>query len=98
MKALLVSNSTLYRRGYLDHSPHYLDPDPGTTHMGETQEERICQFLEENDRTVIGLREGSFVHCDGRAAVLDGPFPARVFRRSQEPIEAPPGTDLGRFA
>ena len=78
-------------------SPHYLDPDPDSTHMGETQEERIGQFLEENDRTVIGLREGSFVECDERAAVLRGPFSARVFRRSHEPVEAAPGTDLARF-
>ena len=41
-------------------SPHYLDPDPSSTHMGETQEERILQFLEENDTLVVGIREGAF--------------------------------------
>jgi len=42
-------------------SPHYLDPDPSSTHMGETQEKRILQFLEENEEAVVGLREGSSV-------------------------------------
>ena len=37
-------------------SPHYLDPDPSSIHMGETQEERITQFLEENDAPVVGSR------------------------------------------
>src|SRR4051795_1114203 len=38
-------------------SPHYLDPDPSSQHMGETQEERILQFLQENEGRVVGLRE-----------------------------------------
>jgi dipeptidase E len=75
-------------------SPHYLDPDPSSTHMGETQEERIQQFLEENLEPVIGLREGSFLRVQDGAVTLKGPHTARVFRRGLAPLEASPGTDL----
>ena len=78
-------------------SPHYLDPDPTSTHMGETQEERIMQFLEENEEAVIGLREGSMLRVQDGAVWLRGPNPARIFRRGEEPREAPPGTDLSRL-
>lgn len=72
-------------------SPHYLDPDPNSTHMGETQEERIQQFLEENDGAVIGLREGSMIGVEDRVAELKGPHSLRLFRRRQAPQECPPG-------
>ena len=39
-------------------NPHYLDPDPSSTHKGKTQT-RIKEFLVFNDTPVIGLREGS---------------------------------------
>jgi dipeptidase E len=55
-------------------------------------------LVSENDRTVTGLREGSFIHCDDRSAVLGGPLSARVFRRAHEPLEASPGADLRQFA
>ena len=29
--------------------------------MGETQEERILQFLEENETPVVGIREGAWM-------------------------------------
>jgi len=75
-------------------SPHYLDPDPSSTHMGETQEERIMQFLEENDEPVIGLREGSMLRVENGKAILKGPNTARVFRRGQNPVEVAAGADL----
>jgi dipeptidase E len=75
-------------------SPHYLDPDPSSTHMGETQEERILQFLEENEEPVVGLREGSSLRAQDGAVWLKGPNTARIFRRGQKPVEAPPGSDL----
>src|ERR1700758_3251204 len=72
-------------------SPHYLDPDPNSTHMGETQEERILQFLEENDARVVGLREGSMLSVSGNDVTLKGPHSARLFERDREPRECPPG-------
>ena len=75
-------------------SPHYLDPDPSSTHMGETQEERIMQFLDENEETVVGLREGSILRVQDGTVVLKGMNTARIFRRGDEPFEVSPGTDL----
>jgi dipeptidase E len=75
-------------------SPHYLDPDPHSTHMGETQEERILQFLEENDTPVAGLREGAMVRADDSSTMLKGSSGARIFRRGHAPVEAIPGEKL----
>jgi dipeptidase E len=71
-------------------SPHYLDPDPHSTHMGETQEERILQFLEENEAPVAGLREGAILRVEADSISLRGIAGARIFRRGQEPIETVP--------
>jgi dipeptidase E len=79
-------------------SPHYLDPDPASTHMGETQEERIGQYLEENDRPVAGLREGGFLRVEGgprsREVLLEGEAGCRIFRRGSRPVEAMPVCDI----
>ena len=75
-------------------SPHYLDPDPSSTHMGETQEQRIEQFLEENELPVVGLREGSFLRVEGRSILLKGSHAARIFRRGKPPLEVQPGSEL----
>jgi dipeptidase E len=75
-------------------SPHYLDPDPNSTHMGETQEERILQFLEENDTTVAGLREGAMVRVENDVTILKGAAGARLFRKGMEPVEVETGFRL----
>src|SRR5258707_1969985 len=72
-------------------SPHYLDPDPASTHMGETQEERIVTFLQENDGPVVGLREGAWLRIEAGVAHLEGGT-ARVFRRGAPPAECVAGT------
>src|SRR5882724_12102035 len=75
-------------------SPHYLDPDPSSTHMGETQEERILQFLEENDTPVVGIREGAWLLCNDGNVTLKGQTGARIFRRGHAPVEVTPGSEI----
>jgi dipeptidase E len=78
-------------------SPHYLDPDPDSTHMGETQEERILQFLEEHDLPVVGIREGAWLLCNNGAVTLKGQTGARIFRRGHAPVEVLPGTEISKL-
>jgi dipeptidase E len=75
-------------------SPHFQDRDPDSRHMGETQEERIIQFLEENETPVVGIREGAWLVCEDGAVTLRGEAGARIFRRGEAPIEAKPGDNI----
>ena len=75
-------------------NPHYLDSDPNSKHMGETREERILQFLEENDTPVVGLREGAMLRIENGETILRGSTGARIFRKGLEPIETFPGAHL----
>jgi dipeptidase E len=75
-------------------NPHYLDADPNSTHMGETREERILQFLEENTTPVLGLREGAWVRVEGTECRLGGKSGARWFCRGQSPVELENGATL----
>lgn len=76
---------------------HYLDPDPDSTHMGETREERIIQFLEENSTPVVGLREGAILRVEESSIELKGVSGARVFRKEYEPVEIEPGAKLNHL-
>ena len=75
-------------------SPHYLDPDPNSTHMGETQEDRIVEFLEENDTPVAGIREGAMIRIENGMCILKGSRGARIFRKGMEPVETSSGDQL----
>ena len=77
---------------------HYLDADPDSAHMGETREDRLREYHEENHTPVVGLREGSWLEVESpgpratASVTLAGPKPARLFRRGIEAVEIPPGT------
>jgi dipeptidase E len=75
-------------------NPHYLDPDPASTHQGETRQKRIEEFLECNDVPVLGLREGGWLRVSGGTAVTGGTTWSRLFARGAGPRELPPGSDV----
>ena len=75
-------------------NPHYVDPAPGSTHMGETREERIREFHEENDAAVIGLREGAWLEIGGPSLSLRGTAGAKLFQRGQSPAELAAGASI----
>lgn len=76
-------------------NPHYLDADPSSKQMGETREERIVQFLEENATPVVGLREGAMLRLEDGNTELKGGTGARLFRRGCDTLEVSPGSQIG---
>lgn len=73
-------------------NPHYLDPQKGSNHMGETRETRIKEYHAHNTVPVIGLREGSWIRVHGDQLVLDGAYSARIFLQDQSPYELQSGS------
>ncbi|MEZ4875855.1 MAG: dipeptidase PepE [Flavobacteriaceae bacterium] len=75
-------------------NPHYLDPDPNSTHMGETRETRIQEFHTQNLLPVVGLREGSWLQVKGESIFLKGSLTARIFEKDKDPYEIVPHSEL----
>jgi len=68
-------------------NPHYTDlVVPG--HGGETRDQRIVEFLQVNqDKTVVGLREGTLLHYENDNLVLIGSTKAKIFRHHKVQLE-----------
>jgi dipeptidase E len=75
-------------------NPHYLDPDPKSTHNGETRETRIAEFHAFNKTLVLGLREGSWLEVKAEKILLKGSLSARIFEKNSLPYESEIGADL----
>ncbi|MEW7291009.1 dipeptidase PepE [Aquimarina sp. 2304DJ70-9] len=78
-------------------NPHYLDPNPSSTHKGETRETRIKEFHRLNPQPVIGLREGSWLHVNDQEIVLKGKLTARIFEQNKAPYEIEPESTLSEL-
>lgn len=73
---------------------HYIDADPASTHMGETRETRLLEYLEENEPPVIGIREGTMLRVDDDVTTVVGTRPGKIFRRGAAPYDVAVGTRL----
>jgi dipeptidase E len=68
-------------------NPHYLDANPAG-HAGETREQRIEEFIEENPGIIVaGLREGTMLLREDNKLRLIGKHKMRVFKKGQSPAE-----------
>ena len=68
-------------------NPHFVDADPNSTHKGETREQRLAEYLEENEVPVVGLREGSWLKVTDKQIVLGGTAGMKLFQRGVPPTE-----------
>lgn len=73
---------------------HYLDPDPHSTHKGETRETRIREFHKFNPQPVVGLREGSWLEVKNEEILLKGELDARIFKAGKAPYEIEKSSSL----
>lgn len=78
-------------------NPHYLDPNPNSTHMGETRETRIAEFHTQNTIPVVGLREGSWLSVNGDEITLKGNLKARIFEQNKTPYEVESGISFSNL-
>lgn len=73
---------------------HYLDPNPNSTHMGETRETRIKEFHIFNSTPVLGLREGSWLFVADTTITLQGELTARLFLQGKNAVELAPQQEI----
>ncbi len=81
-------------------NPHYFPGQPFvkrddelTPHFGETRDDRLREYHEMNDTTVLGMWEGGALRVEGGHMVLLGAA-ARLFHKGQEPRDLAPGAQL----
>ena len=65
-----------------------------SNHQGETREQRLNEYLEENDRPVVALREGAILKVTDTVISAQGGAGVRIYRRGRSPSEVPAGSLL----
>jgi dipeptidase E len=82
---------------YFDGPLHYRDGRRVIPYGGETRDDRLREFHEENATPVLGLREGAMLRIEGRRARLVGTAGGRLLLCGRKPRDLRPGADLPRM-
>jgi dipeptidase E len=84
-------------------NPHYVrgaffsqEENQYVKYAGETRDDRINEFHQENTTDVIGIPEATFLRVTEGRIVYESPVkaPARFFRKNEAAKDFEPGTDL----
>jgi dipeptidase E len=82
-------------------NPHYVagslytrDVEWYVRYGGETRDDRLREFHEENDGPILALREGAILRVEGARATLAGVGGARLFEKGAGPKDLAPGADV----
>jgi len=78
---------------YFTGQVHVREGDEYIQHFGETRDDRIREFHEENDTPVLGLWEGGILRVRDGTIHLEGAA-ARLFRKGMAAVDYAPGADL----
>ena len=78
-------------------NPHYTDPDPASTHMGETRDTRLGEFHEESETPVVALREGALLDVEDERVSVAGEPGGKLFQRGLEPMALAAGDRIDRL-
>lgn len=72
-------------------NPHYLDADPTSRHQGESRDQRLREYLEDNPGPVVAIREGAWLEVRGSDITLGGATGGRLFRGVGDVVDLDPG-------
>ncbi len=75
-------------------NPHFVPGSLIKNHQGETREQRIKEYHQENACPVIGLPEASWISIEDNETTLGGVSAATLFEQNAEPREWIAGTKL----
>jgi dipeptidase E len=85
-------------------NPHYFSgpiflegPEGMVKYGGETRDDRLHQFHEDNEIAVLGMWEGSILRVEDQSFTLAGTSGARLFRRGESEVDFLPGAELGEI-